>query len=72
MIGEPKCIAEGYAYIDDETEKWCVKENAPDWAKKEFEEFFGLVKSEPDDNNVVTKYQSICEEIFTGAFLMLI
>lgn len=56
MIGEPNCIAEGYAYIDDETEKWCIKEDAPDWAKKEFEEFFGLVNSEPDDNNVVTKY----------------
>ena len=56
MLGEPKCIAEGYAYIDDETEKWCIKEDAPNWAKIEFEEFFRLVKSEPDDNNVVTKY----------------
>lgn len=45
-----------YWYIDDETEKWCIKEDAPNWAKKEFEEFFRLVKSEPDDNNVVTKY----------------
>lgn len=56
MMGEPKCITEGYAYIDDETEKWCIKEDAPDWAKKEFEGFFGLVKSKPDDNDVVTKY----------------
>ena len=54
LLKEPKGIV--FWFIDDETEKWCIKEDAPDWAKKEFDEFFGLVKSEPDDNDVVTKY----------------
>lgn len=38
-MGEPKCIAEGYAYIDDETEEWCIKEDAPNWAKKNLKNF---------------------------------
>ncbi len=53
---EPKCISEGYAYIDSETEEWCIKDDAPDWAKKEFEEFFQAVNPKPDDNNIVTEY----------------
>jgi hypothetical protein len=56
MMGEPKVISEGYAYIDDKTEKWCLKEDAPDWAKREFEEFFGAINAEPDDNDIVTMY----------------
>lgn len=56
MMGEPKCIQEGYAYIDDESETWCIKEDAPEWAKKEFKEFFDLVNPKPDDNDVVTVY----------------
>lgn len=39
-----------YWYIDDATEKWCIKEDAPEWAKKEFEEFFDLVNPVPDQN----------------------
>lgn len=53
---EPRVISEGYAYIDDETETWKLKEDSPEWAKKEFEEFFGLLHGEPDDNDVVTQY----------------
>lgn len=56
MLREPKFMSEGYAYIDDETEKWRLKKDAPEWAKKEFEEFFNLVKSESDDNDFVTQY----------------
>lgn len=57
MMNEPRFMAEGYAYIDDTTEKWCIKENAPDWAKKEFNEYFNsLLKKEPDDNNIITNY----------------
>ena len=56
MLKEPKCIEQGYAYIDDETEKWVLKEDAPDWAVKEFNEFFGLVTSPEDDNGIITKY----------------
>lgn len=56
MLKEPKCIEQGYAFIDDETEKWVLKEDAPNWAVKEFNKFFGLLASQPDDNGVVTKY----------------
>lgn len=56
MISEPRFMIEGYAYIDEETEKWCLKEDAPDWAVEEFNEFFDLINSEPDDNDIVTKY----------------
>lgn len=56
MFGEPKFISEGYAYIDEETEKWCLTNDAPEWAVKEFNEFFGLVNGEPDENDIVTKY----------------
>lgn len=56
MLEEPECIKQGYAFVDDETEKWVLKENAPDWAVKEFNEFFGLLASQPDDNGVITKY----------------
>lgn len=56
MLEEPRCIMEGYAYIDEKTEKWCIKEDAPDWAKKEFSVFFGTVAQKPDDNDIVTAY----------------
>lgn len=56
MLEEPRCIREGYAFIDEEKEEWCIKEDAPDWAKKEYEEFFGLVNPEPDDNGIITSY----------------
>ena len=48
-----------YWYIDDETEKWCIKEDAPNWAKKEFEEFFRMIKGSPDKNGVILRCQVI-------------
>lgn len=54
MLAEPKFMSEGYAYLDGE--KWCIKEDAPDWAKKEFEEFFGLLEKQEDDNGIITNY----------------
>ena len=56
MLKRPKCIEQGYAYIDDETKEWVLKEDSPDWAVKEFKEFFGLLASQPDDNGITTKY----------------
>lgn len=52
MMMEPK--GEKYWYIDKETETWKIKEDAPEWAKKEFEEY--MKKPEPDDNGIVTQY----------------
>ena len=54
MFGEPKVISEGYAYIDEEKEKWCLKEDAPEWAVKEFNEFFGNIND--DNDEIITKY----------------
>lgn len=56
MMTEPKFMIEGYAYIDDKTEQWCIKEDAPEWAKKEFDEYFKLLKKEDDDNGVITDF----------------
>lgn len=56
MIEEPRFIREGYAYIDSKTEEWCLKEDAPEWAVKEFEEFFQAVNPKPNDNNIMTVY----------------
>lgn len=37
-----------YWYIGD-NEKWCIKEDAPEWAKEEFFEYFN---DEPDENGI--------------------
>lgn len=52
MMGEIRVIEEGYAYIDEQAEKWCLKEDAPDWAVEEFKRVFG--KPEPDENGLIT------------------
>lgn len=45
-----------YWYIDDKTEKWCIKEDAPEWAKKEFQGYADLLASEPDEKGVIIRY----------------
>lgn len=52
---EPEFIKEGYAYINED-EQWAIKNDAPDWAKKEFEDFFKSVNPTPDENGVITQY----------------
>jgi len=56
MLEKPRFMEENYAFIDEKTEKWVLKEDAPEWAVQEFNEFFGLLDSQPDDNDVITKY----------------
>lgn len=46
IMEEPKGI--DYWYIG-ENEKWCIKDDAPEWAKKEFEEYFD---DTPDENGI--------------------
>lgn len=48
-------MKEGYAYIGED-EKWHIKEDAPEWAKKEFIEFFKMVNPSPDEDGVITRY----------------
>ena len=56
MMKEPKCIRDGYVFVDEETEEWRIKDNAPDWAKKEFKEFLLTIRISPDDDGIVTVY----------------
>ena len=39
----PRFIKEGWEYFDDKEDKWKVKPDAPEWAKKEAEEFYKKV-----------------------------
>lgn len=54
MQGMPEGL--DYWYVDKETENWRIDDNAPAWAKKEFEEYMKAVNPEPDDNGIVTQY----------------
>ena len=54
MIAEPRFVKEGWLDDSKPYEGWKLKENAPEWAKKEFEdvmkssmEFRELVDDEP-------------------------
>ena len=38
---EPKGIE--YWYMDEKDEEWKISDDAPDWAQKEFEEYFKLI-----------------------------
>lgn len=51
----PRCIKEGYIYINEKDE-WSIKEDAPQWAKEEFEEHQKMVNPKPDENGIVTNY----------------
>lgn len=52
---EPRFSQEGYDYLG-ENEKWHIKDDAPEWAKKEFEEYYAKITSEPDEDGVITQY----------------
>lgn len=53
---KPEFIIEGHEFFNEETEQWELKPNAPEWAKKEFKEFYKSINPEPDENGIV--YQS--------------
>lgn len=52
MIDEPRGMK--YWYIDEKAEQWRIKDDAPEWAKKEFEEYMKAVNPEPDDDGIIT------------------
>ena len=45
-----------YWYIDEKTEQWRIMDDAPTWAKREFEEFQKDVNPKPNEDVVVTQY----------------
>lgn len=51
---EPKCVAEGYAYVDEDG--WHIKDDAPEEMKEDFKKFMKLIDNKPDENGVVTVY----------------
>lgn len=63
MIAEPRFVKEGWLDDSKPYEGWKLKENAPEWAKKEFEdvmklsmEFRELVDDEPGENKRIRIY----------------
>ena len=45
-----------YWYIDKKTERWQILDDAPEWAKQEFEEYQKAVNPDPDEDTIVTQY----------------
>ena len=45
-----------YWYIDEKSEQWRIMDDAPTWAKQEFEEFQENVNPKPNEDGVVTQY----------------
>lgn len=52
----PRFKEEGWEYFDEEIEEYRLKEDAPQWAKEEFEEFYKKLSSIPDKNGKIIKY----------------
>lgn len=55
LLGEleiPRFIQEGYEYLGED-EQWHIRDDAPDWAKKEFEEFYAKIA--PDEGGLVAQ-----------------
>ena len=63
MIAEPRFVKEGWLDDSKPYEGWKLKANAPEWAKKEFEdvmkssmEFRELVDDEPGEDKRIRIY----------------
>lgn len=54
MLNEPEGMK--YWYIDEKTEKWNIRDDAPEWAKQEFHEFQKAVNPDPDKDGIITNY----------------
>lgn len=50
-MAEPKALREGWAYFEDG--EIILKEDAPEWAKKEIAEFNRALKREPEDDGSI-------------------
>ena len=45
-------IEEGYEYLGEDGQ-WHIKDDAPDWAKKEFKEFYAMINPVPDKDGLI-------------------
>lgn len=50
----PRFIQEGYEYLGED-EQWHIRDDAPDWAKKEFEEFYAKIVHIPDEDGLIAQ-----------------
>lgn len=55
-LKKPNFMVMGYDYLDKESMTWKIKDDAPDWAKKEFKEFMEKVVPKPDKNGIIAQY----------------
>jgi len=51
----PEFFRLGYGFLGEDYE-WHIKDDAPDWAKQEFEEFFKKLNAGPDENGNMKQY----------------
>lgn len=52
-LERPKCL--DYSYIGED-EQLHIKEDAPKWAKNEFEKYMRKVNPKPSEEGIVTHY----------------
>ena len=51
----PRFIEKNWSY-KDENNKICLKEDAPEWAKEEYEAFLKMLNSVPDKKGIIKEY----------------
>lgn len=51
----PQFIKEGYSYLGKDGRRH-LRDDAPDWAKKEYKEFYAKLNPEPDEDGVIVQY----------------
>lgn len=56
MLEMPKFIEEGWGYTEGNEPGWKLKPDAPEWAKREYEEFQKTLETPPNDEGIVTVY----------------
>lgn len=56
MIAEPRFVKEDWLDDSKPYEGWKLKENAPEWAKEEFEQFLETTVEEPDEHGRIRIY----------------
>ena len=49
---EPRFMQEGYEYLDEDGQPR-IRDDAPEWAKKEFKEFYAMVNPVADEEGLV-------------------
>lgn len=50
----PRFIQEGYEYLGED-EQWHIRDDAPEWAKKEFKAFYAKINPIPDEDGLIAQ-----------------